>query len=186
MSTKRYIISCEDVRDNGFVDHNFEDTLLSSIIWRVQEIRIQAILGTELYEYCLDLIETADGDLSSIAEPYLTLLQTYVLPCVIPMVEERVCEHNPRITNKAIGDFSDEHLKASDKRGTTSLKQTFAKDSAHYRTLLIKYLCENSEEFSEYTFGQECVGYNPEKIKSSVRSMIFIKGGIKKRRNKDY
>lgn len=183
MSNRKYIINCADAKENGFIDNNFEDILLSAIIWRVQEIRIQAVLGTELYNHVLNLIEIADGDSSAIAEPYRTLCVDYILPCIIPMIEERVCEHNPRVTNKAIGEYSDANLSASDKRGTTSLKQKFAQDSAHYRNLLIKYLVDNTADFEEYVYGQECTGYNPEKKSSSLNSMIFISGGRRRKNN---
>lgn len=179
MAVKKYLISCADVKANGFINKNFEDTLLSAIIWRVQEKRIQAVLGTALYLQLCDLVQTAGGVSANVAQPYRTLLTDYVLPCIVPMIEERATSHNKRISNIATGEYQNtEHFQNADRRGTTDLKQTFASDVAHYRNLLIKYLIDNRTDFANYVYGQECTGYNPESKSSSVKSMIFISGGV--------
>lgn len=179
----RFLISATDLKDNGFIHGNVEDKVLSVLIHRVQHNTIRPILGGVLYKKLLDDVEAYNnGNSPSTPIPanYDTLLNDYVVPCLIPYVEMRATTHlNWKIRNKSVGTANDEHIRSSNRQETKDLVNELETDAIERRNELIKYLCDNTDLFPEYL---ECnnVDVKPEGMDSSAGdNFLFVFGGVK-------
>lgn len=183
--SKVYLITPEDLASNGFIHGNVEASILNPVIQRVQDNILQYILGTALLNKLKTLVETYNnGSGPTIDEPYLTLYQEYVIPCLVAHCEKKALPYiNQRIRNKAVTRANDQYVTASSKAEITDLKQEIESDCTAYENRLVDYLCENGTTLfpNEYIFTQAGTGNVNPKTKriAKTRNLMFVHGGTK-------
>jgi hypothetical protein len=137
--------------ENSIVDENVNyDKLIRPIIWDCQELYIQDIIGTPLYNVLKDEITTNGGSLTTTR--LITLNNTYIAPCLLnyTLMEAQVSMLY-KMRNKSVmtdrGDFSD----PVDYQTHNYLVDQFQNKAEQYAQRIESYLCANTETFPEYT-----------------------------------
>jgi hypothetical protein len=112
-----YLLSVENLKKLGLIHMNTDTKILSVCIKRSQDISLQPALGTPLYKALLHRVET-----STWTADYLTLMNDYVIPCLVAFVDFRAAAMlNEKLTNKAVGRQSDETMTANTDTETVHL-----------------------------------------------------------------
>jgi hypothetical protein len=127
-----YFLDIEDWEEYGFVNTNIDPKKLRPIILRVQQTRIEPILGTTLYnKLCTDL-PTFTG-------LYLELMEEYVVPLTIAYCDWKYTFHGTsQMTNKTVGHNNDEHITSNSISQNNDLRDELLKDAKQIAVLKLK------------------------------------------------
>ena len=79
-----YLLSVENLKKLGLIHMNTDVKILAVSIKRSQDMHLQPALGTPLYKALLNRVET-----STWTQDYLTLMNDYVIPCLVAFVDFR-------------------------------------------------------------------------------------------------
>lgn len=163
------LISTDKLKKRGYIHGNVEDSVLRTLIIRVQDTIVEPVLGTPLFKRLLAGIDADDLNADEI-----TLMDDYIVPVMVAGCDYRsVGVITYQIRNKSVGLTQDEHLKAVSESENVRIKDELQSDMNHYKERLIGYLKDNYTLYPEYT---ECSGnyedLNP--TKKTVKSNISI------------
>jgi hypothetical protein len=146
-----YFLTTDELKARGIIHGNVEDTVLTVLIERTQRLKIRPVLGGVLYKKLLaDIKAYNNGNSPSTPIPadYKTLLEDYILPALIPMVEKKATVHlNYKMRNKAVGSGNDEFIRANNRQETADLQDDLEDDIADMRNELVRYLKDNRDLF---------------------------------------
>jgi len=142
-----YLLSVENLKKLGLIHSNTDTKLLAVAIKRSQDMYIQPALGTPLYKALLDRVET-----STWTADYLTLMNDYVVPCLVAFVDYRAALLlNEKLTNKTTGRVQDENIQANSLADVNELRDQLRKDAYFYKERLIGYLKDDQAvKYPEY------------------------------------
>jgi len=146
---KADFININSIKELSLIDDNVDEKLLKPTLRMVQDIYLQKILGTPLYE---DYMVKIDADDTLTAYPtYKALLQDYIKPVLIYYV----CMHSLfairyRLMNKGVLVKNSENSSAADSIEVKVLKDEFRMTAESYAELLTRYLKENTATFPLY------------------------------------
>ena len=112
-----------------------------------QDIHIQAMLGTKLLQKIqADIIAT------TLIDPYLSLLTTYIKPCLIHFA---MVEYMPfaayTIANKGVYKHGAENSETVSKEEVDYMVEKQRQTAMHYKERFVAYICNNSSLFPEYS-----------------------------------
>lgn len=140
-------IKTEQLTQYGFVHANVEENIIVNAIYRAQDLQIQPVLGTPLYNKIKDLIKAGD-----VPDPYYTLMVEKIIPALVPLVEIKLTFHlTSEIQNKGVGKNSDEYMRANSVNENNNLRDDLSKDARFYLNQLAKHLCDdNGKLYPEY------------------------------------
>lgn len=142
-------ISVNSLKENSLIDDNVDAKLLNPTIVMVQDIYLQKILGTALFnDFKTKII--ADDTLAAYPNE-LALMRDYIKSVLIYYV----CMHSPmalryRLMNKGVMVKSGENSSAADSLELKVVKDEFRMIAESYAELLTKYLKENTTTFPLY------------------------------------
>lgn len=137
------------LKEQTLIDLNVDDKLLVPTLRMVQDVYLQAILGTPLYE---DIQNKIDADITMAAYPNeLLLMRKYIKPTLMYYV----CMHAPmalkyRMMNKGVMVKSSDNSQAAEAIELKVVKDEFKYIAETYAELLTKYLNENKTLFPLY------------------------------------
>ncbi len=143
---KALLISRADVVKFTSMNGNIDTDKFIQYISHAQDIHIQAMTGT-------DLLVKIQNDIiaGSLADPYLTLLTTYIKPVLIHYA---MVEYLPfaayTISNKGIYKHSSENSENASKDEVDFLMEKERKTAEYYKQRFIDYICQNNALFPEY------------------------------------
>lgn len=142
-------INLNSVKELSLIDENVDNKLLTPTLRMVQDIYLQRILGTPLYDDFKTKI-IADDTLNTYPT-YKALLQDYIKPVLIYYV----CMHSLfairyRLMNKGVLVKNSENSSAADTTDVKVMKDEFRITAESYAELLTKYLKENTDTFPLY------------------------------------
>jgi hypothetical protein len=143
-------ISTATLKKNTPIQQNVDDDLLNPYIYKAQETHIQQILGTNLYDKIMTLIQT-----NTMSQPsninYKLLLDDYIIPC---LTEYSFYEVMPfislKITNKSIVRGNAEFATEGDLTDLKYLRSTVRDIAEFYAQRVSNYLKQYSYNFPEY------------------------------------
>ena len=141
MTTEILMLSVEELKKNSTIDMNVEDKILESSILDAQNIDIQAIIGTTLYNSLLTKVydDTIDA---SINADYKILLDDFVYPAHLKFALLRsVMPMRVAFRNKGIMQANSENSVPVDKEFITYVESKFRNDADFYANKLKGYLC---------------------------------------------
>lgn len=146
---KADFININSIKELSLIDDNVDEKLLKPTLRMVQDIYLQKILGTPLYEDYMVKID-ADDTLAAYTD-YKALLQDYIKPVLIYYV----CMHSLfairyRLMNKGVLVKTSENSSAADSIEVKVLKDEFRMTAESYAELLTRYLKENTATFPLY------------------------------------
>lgn len=146
-----YFISEESLKDTTILNENVDPKLIAPAIVEAQDIHIQTLIGSGLYDKMKTLV--ASGGISQAANAaYKTLLDSYIQPALkYYVLAELVFPMTVKFMNKSVASRN------SDNASSIPLDEV-ARTMEHYKTKaewygkrLINYLRDNVIPIPEYT-----------------------------------
>ena len=144
------LISTATLKKHTPIQDNVDDSLLNPYIYKAQETHIQQILGTNLYDKVLNLVQTNTiGTASNVA--YKTVLEDYIVPCLIEYSFYEVMPFiSLKITNKSIVRGNAEYATEGDLADLKYLRQSVRDLAEFYAQRLTNFLRQYSNNYPEY------------------------------------
>jgi len=145
-----YLISEQTLKDTTVLNENVDPKLIAPAILEAQDIEIQAILGSTLYNKVLSLIPSGVISTAPYAN-YKTLLDSYIQPSLkYYVLSELIFPMTFKLMNKSVASRSSE-FSSSISSDEIGMNQEFYKNKAeYYATRMINYLRDNQSLFPEY------------------------------------
>lgn len=145
------LITEQKLKDNTPINENVDTSELRFSIQMAQNIFLQETLGTRLYNFILDLVETGDIDLAQNVD-YKELLKQYIQPMLIQYSYYLALDNFwVKFVNIGLQNMRSEQGTPIDLKGLTYLKSN-ARDNAQFLdNLMRRYLVFNSWKFPQYT-----------------------------------
>lgn len=139
-------IDTEYLFDECGFDKNIDPKILEPIIIKVQDVFIEPVLGTTLFQKLMDDVAT-----DTLANQYKTLLEDYIMKAMASWVEVySKTKLNYRPTNKNVAKKSSEYSQASDMEEIDSLKAEDRHFAETYTSRITKYIHDNITLFPEH------------------------------------
>lgn len=167
-------ISADLLKEKTPIEETVDSALLSNYIFKAQETRIHAYLGTDLYNEVKEAIINSNvtGDIK-------TLLYDYIRPALI---EWSLYEAMPfislKITNKTIGRGTADYLNEGNLDDLKYLRNSARDLAEFYGERLIAYLKANNQLFPNYLKNSEI-----DKIRPQTKAFfggVYLGGGNSK------
>lgn len=141
-----YYLSVNTLKENSTLDKNIEDKVLQRSIIDAQDIDIQNILGTDLYESINTKIKT-----SSLTGNYKTLMDNYIQPCLLKFTIFRALLHVwIKLRNSSAVNIENDEMKSVEEAKFNRLRREASDDAEYYSNRLKDYLYYNSTLYPEY------------------------------------
>ena len=139
-------ISRTDLVKNSILDGNVDTDKFIQFIKVAQQIDIQNLIGTDLYNKI-----SADIIADSLSGDYLTLVNSYVQPTLIWFAQMNYIPFAAyQIKNGGVFKHSSETAQNVDKNEVDYLVSKAREYANYYSTRLVDYLCFNDNLFPEY------------------------------------
>ena len=146
MATALFISRTDLVR-NSILDGNVDTDKFIQFIKLGQEIDIQNLLGTDLYNRISTDIEN-----STLSGDYLALVSDYIQSTLIWFAQVNYIPFAAyQIKNGGVFKHSSETAENVNKNEVDYLVGKAREYARYYSTRLVDYLCDNSSKFPEYT-----------------------------------
>ena len=147
-----FFITPNDLKEYTTINYAVEDKLLKNSILDAQDIDIQPIIGTRLYNKLQYLI--TGGTISGI---YKEMIDKYISKALIKSSERRVLLWiYAKIRNKGIENQDSDNSQVVDIEVLNKLRHELNNDFEFFSNKLKKYLIDNSGNIPEYK------EYNPD------------------------
>ena len=144
-------ISRTDLVKNSIIDGNVDTDKLLGFLRVSQQIDIQNLLGTELYNKISADITSGAGGGAGLTGNYLTLVTEFVQPTLIWFAQMNYIPFSAySITNKGILKGSSETAQNVDKNEVDYLVSKAREYANYYSTRMVDYLSFNDNLFPEY------------------------------------
>ena len=172
--TKIFLISEDYIKTNSGLNDNVWGSYLTPAIREAQDIKLQPILGTSLYNSLMEKVENG-AIRNDNFKPYKTLLDEYVqIYLMYQTISDLVPIIGVKLTNLGVVVSNDEHL-TNLSQSERDLVQTYYEQRADfYGKRLQEFLKNNSKDFPELG---ECSDIHP--TLNSVASSGLWLGGVR-------
>ena len=156
----KMLVTREEIYQRTPINGNLDFDKVMPHILTAQDTHVQEVLGTKLYQKLV-----TDFNADTLAEPYTTLLNTWVKPMLIHFVaSDFYLFHAYEIANGGIFRHQSENSFTPDMPDIDRLSEEQKKFAVFYRERLIDYLCWNNNLFPEYLETQDGQLYPSSKI----------------------
>lgn len=147
--TKILLISEDYIKTNSGLNDNVWGNYLTPAIREAQDIKLQQILGTSLYEAILEQVKNG-AIKNDHFKPYKTLLDDYIQPYLMyQTISDLVPIIGVKLTNIGVVVSNDEHL-TNLTQGERELVQTYYGQRAEfYGKRLQNFLIDNRADYKE-------------------------------------
>ena len=160
------LINTDDILFYTNASPNVDSYKINPHILNAQILYIEPILGTDLYDKLLDLVDTNDITETEYAD-YSTLLSNYIAPSLVFHTMELYLPLNAfQIADGGVSQFNPSNASYSPLDEIDKISKKYQIIGTKYDSKLNKYLCENSDLFPEYTSNEGLI----KKTKSTMRS----------------
>jgi len=143
---KALLITRDDVVRYTNVNGNVDVDKFIQFVSISQDIHIQGMLGTKLLEKI-----QAEIIAGTLADPYLSLLTTYIKPCLIHFA---MVEYLPfaayTVANKGVYKHGAENSETVSKEEVDFMIEKQRQTAMHYKERFVSYICDNNSLFPEY------------------------------------
>ena len=159
-----YFITPEYIKKylSGYLDQNIDDDALSSFILMSQNIRIQSVLGYDLYTKYINDINTTGSPQGTY---YIYLMNNYIqMSTALWSVYEALPSLGFKVTNKAVSQKDSQYGKAAGRSDIEYIRQQLSNNAQFYDMRIREYITNNPQEFPEY---YQITGVNRIKAKNN-------------------
>ena len=170
------LISEQELKNNTPITENVDTSELRFGIQQSQTIFLQETLGTNLYEFILDLVETGDIDTAPYIR-YKELIRNFIRPMLISY-SYYICLDNfyIKFVNVGLQQFRSEQSNPIDLKTLQYLKNN-ARDNAQFNdNLLRRHLVFNNQWYPQYTLVENNGQLIPE-FNGAFKTPITLPGG---------
>ena len=165
------LINIQDLKQLGLIHDNVDVKIIRNTMIMVQDMNIQGVTGTPLYDELLRRVKENDWDAN-----YRNLIEKYVYKSLVAWCNYYILEAlNNQITNKAVGRNNDENLNANSHEQNNEFKKQLYRLAEFYDIKMMGFLKDNEEVYPEYK-EHRCKHEDVEKKDSKSNG---IKGWIK-------
>jgi hypothetical protein len=170
------LITEQRLKDNTSINENVDTAELRFCIQQAQQIFIQETLGTNLYEYILELVK--DGDIDNIAyADYKELLNNFIQPTLISYSFYLALDNFfVKFVNVGLQQFRSEQSSPIGIKEFTYLKNNARDQSQFNDNLLRRHLVFNNWRYPQYTLVTNNGQLIPE-FGGAFKSMITLPTG---------
>jgi hypothetical protein len=162
------LIDINLIKEFSVINENLDNKLIQPTLIMVQDVYLQEILGTDLYQdICTEVIaeSVASGSMSA---KYVTLLTEYIEPYLINMVvSEGMINWHVKITNKNVAISTSDHQFNATLTDIQQMTKNYLSIAETYAKRLTLYLCENDTTYPLY------IGSNTNVEKWKIRPKSF-------------
>jgi len=142
-----HLINTTNLKKLSYISSNVDDSLLSTLITRVQDTVLESILGSNLFNRLLEGVDNDDLNANETA-----LLDNYIAPCLVASVEVRAVEMTSlELRQIGLSKVSSENVSNASESEMNRAFNSLKKDYNFYRERLIRFLKLNHTLFPEYT-----------------------------------
>ena len=160
-SNKILMLTADYYKRNTVVNLNVDEELLHPQIIKAQNVRIEKILGTNLFNVVL-----AEIDAQTYTARITTLLEDYIQPALVEWITYTALPYlNYKLTNKSVSKKSSDNSEPSELNEINYLRQNIRDDAEYYSERITKFLETNTDTYPEYLNGNtDCDDIKPSKL----------------------
>lgn len=172
------LTSAANVKNYSRISASLDDAFIRPVIEVAQFQHILPLLGGGLYDKLI-----ADVAGSSTSGAYLTLLDNYVVPCLVQWtLAEGLEDWHYRIEGGAVGTRQSDKMTAAAEPEINKLQDTARRRARSYAVYAINYICHNAASFPQYGAEGAVSG-----LVCPNTTSVYLTGGMEiGRRNKGY
>lgn len=148
--TNTYFVTTDYIKKyySGYIDSNVDDDALNSFILIAQNVRIQSVLGYNLYMRFID-------DINNFGAPqgvdYLFLMNNYIQPATaLYAIYEAAPSLGFKITNKAVSQKSSEYGQPSSRSDIEYIRNQIVGNAEFYSQRIREAITNNTTAYPEY------------------------------------
>jgi len=161
------LITLDDVLHYTTVSGNLDENNIQPHIFNAQILYIEPILGSDLYNKVCSYITSG----ITIAEPYNTLLSTYITPSLVFHTMELFIPINAfKIADGGVFQFTPSNAQYSPLNEIEKLCSKYRIIANKYDDKLSDYLCKNANDYPEYINNTGLVG----KTETTIHSGWYL------------
>ena len=147
-----YLISETYIKERTALDANVDQKIIKPLIRDAQEIYILPILGTDLYTKLTSDANANKQSGTPIAEPYKTLLNTYIAKILLYRVSVDIGDFiSLKMRNNGVIRQGNERGSSASITEIQRLSDKFEKRAEFWEYRLQQWLCEKQDDLPEYT-----------------------------------
>ena len=160
-TNKVLMLSADYYKRNSVVNLNVDEELLHPQIIKAQNMNIERVLGSDLFNIVLAEI-TAQTYTARIT----TLLEDYIQPALVEWITYTTLPYlNYKFTNKSVSKKSSDNSEPSELNEINFLRQDIRDDAEYLSERMTKFLEANLTVYPEYNNGNtECDDIKPSKL----------------------
>jgi len=144
---KAYFVTAEYIKETVSINENADDNKLLKLLLTCQNIYIEPILGTDLFDAIVSKIIAG-----TLTGNYKTLVNDKIAPCLAYFVfYEFIVENSYSVARGGVFKNTASNSQTANTDELTFLSQRQLDRAEHYMERLSDYLCNNSELFPEYS-----------------------------------
>ena len=155
------MLTADYYKRNTVVNLNVDEELLHPQIIKAQNVRIEKILGTNLFNVVL-----AEINAQTYTARITTLLEDYIQPALVEWITYTALPYlNYKLTNKSVSKKSSDNSEPSELNEINYLRQNIRDDAEYYSERTTKFLESNKDIYPEYINGNDdCDDIKPSKL----------------------
>ena len=176
--TNTFLISEVKLREYTDLDNNVDTALIKNAIREAQDIRLQSIIGTLLYQKIMDLVDSGDISLSENAK-YKTILDSYIQDYLIYAAYWYSLDaiYLRSRNNGLIQPNGGENSDAVD-RSLYNLKRSSVENKMEfYAEKLTEYIIEENTQYPELNDSNKLYEQQPDYSNKYGAPFVFAKQG---------
>lgn len=145
-----YLISEQTIKDTTVLNENVDPKLIAPAILESQDIHIQSILGSNLFNKITTLVGNKSISGTTNAD-YKLLLDSYITPALkYYVLAELVLPMTIKLMNKSIATRTSEFSNSIQIDDMALVRENFMNKAEYYGERLINYLKDNTTTYPEY------------------------------------
>ena len=155
------LIDEDYIKSRSSIMNSVENTFIRNNILIAQDLHLQDIIGTDLYDdiiseyesYFIDVDLGVSGitEADYVSEEYLTLVHNYIQPCVLYYtLYESVYDLYSKIANKSIVTQNSDNSTVVDESFMEKRKKDFLNKAEYYSKRLSNFLEDNYQTYPKY------------------------------------
>jgi hypothetical protein len=149
MSLKPLFVSAATIKKYGVIENNVDDKLIGQTVLMIQDVQLQQILGSDLYNEIADQIDS-----NTVTALNLTLLVDYIRDFIINQTAaDGTFIFNYRYSNKGVVTQNSESQQPVSQRELELLEQKYGRLADFYAKRLSKYLLEKATDYPLFMNG---------------------------------
>lgn len=173
------LIGEEDIKRYGYLDNNISIKTLIPSILTVQDMVLQPILGSKLYD---DIRLNVLND--TLSTEYSKLLDEYIYNVLVyNVLSDIMLSISFKVKNLGVIQTNGDNITNTSLNDTMVMYNNYKSKGDFFETQLVNYLCYNSTLYPYYTISQDGNGMYP--TKNTVSNPIFCSNKSKIMRNYD-